>query len=135
MDISKAFDCVDHQILLDKLYYYGFRGFIHAWLSNYLTNRFQYVSVNNQSSDLKSIKAGVPQGSILDPLLFLIYINDLPLSSVKSKFVLFADNTGIVITSKNIKHVFETANHELILISKWYVNNKLVILSYQTLIV
>ena len=85
------------------------------------------MSVNNQSSDLKSINVGLPQGSILDPLLFLIYINNLPLSFAKSKFVLFADNTGIVITGKNIKHVPETAYHELILISKWDANNKLVL--------
>ena len=69
----------------------------------------------------------MPRGSILSLLLFLIYINDLPLSSAKSKFVLFADDTGLAIMGKNIKHVSETANHELILNSKWYVNNKLVL--------
>ena len=90
-------------------------------------NRFQYVSVNNQSSVLKGINVGVPQGSILGPLVFLIYVNVLSLSSAKFKFVLFADYTGIVTMGKNIKHVSEIANHELIFISKWYANIKLVL--------
>ena len=78
LDISKAFDTIEHNILLNKLYKYGIRGNMLDWFMNYLSNRYQFVSINNTSSSFLGIECGVPQGSIIGPILFILYINDLP---------------------------------------------------------
>ena len=83
-DLQKAFDTVDHKILLEKLYNCGIRGIVHDWFQNYLSNRKQFVSINNIDSNLGNINCGVPQGSVLGPLLFLIYVNDIANASPNS---------------------------------------------------
>ena len=101
LDLSKAFDTLSHDILLDKLYAYGIRGLGNSWIKNYLSGRKQYVSYNNTNSAFNDIVCGVPQGSILGPLLFLLYINDLPLSSPSSHFIIFADDTNILFSHED----------------------------------
>ena len=94
IDLSKSFDTVDHQILLNKLYHYGIHGIAFNWFSSYLSDRQQYVRYNGVNSSRRCIKCGVPQGSILGPLLFLVYINMCNMSKI-SDLILFADDTNV----------------------------------------
>ena len=125
LDLQKVFDTVNHQILLDKLEHYGIRGTALTWFSSYLSNRSQYVSVNGCNSSHLNISCGVPQGSVLGPLLFLIYINDLPNSSSKLSFYLFADDTNIYFESDSLNHLQKVINKELRQVKKWLDSNKL----------
>ena len=96
MDLSKAFDTLDHSILIHKWQYYRITGIALNWFKSYLLNRLQYVDINGSISSMQHISTGVPQGSILGPLLFLIYMNDLPNVSPLFKYILFADNTSLL---------------------------------------
>ena len=111
--MSKAFDTIDHKILLNKLYCYGIRGIAHSWLTSYLQNRQQYVSLDKIDSDLQTLKYGVPQGSILGPLLFLLYINDIINTSKIAKFIMFADDTNLFFSDKNYNALCNKVNLEL----------------------
>ena len=95
LDLSKAFDTVDQNILLDKLEHYGIRGVALDWVRSYLSNRLQFVQFNGQCSSPQTICCGVPQGSILGPLFFLLYINDLNNVSTVVELILFSDDTNL----------------------------------------
>ena len=125
LDFRKAFDTVDHKILLEKLYSYGIRGMAHDWFSSYLQNRQQFVKFNNTCSDYQTVKCGIPQGSILGPLLFLLYINDLPRVSKILMSFLFADDTNLFITGNDIQEIVRIINEELVNIVDWLRANKL----------
>ena len=125
LDFSKAFDTVDQKILLDKLYHYGVRGCAHKWFISYLTDRQQFVTYNGVKSRNQLIKCGVPQGSILGPLLFLIYINDLASVCECTFPILFADDSNLFISGRDPDLIMRTMNNELKEISLWLKANKL----------
>ena len=125
IDLQRAFDTVNHKILLSKLEHYGIRGCALEWFRSYLSDRKQYVSVNGKSSSLLTVSCGVPHGSVLGPLLFLVYINDLPNASKKLTFYLFADDTNIYYESKDLSNLIKIVNRELRLVKKCLDANKL----------
>ena len=125
IDLKKAFDTVDHDILLAKLRIYGIENLELTWFTSYLTNRKQFCKVNGVCSKTKDIRCGVPQGSCLGPLLFLIYINGLPFSLEKAKVTMYADDTSISYSSSSLEDVNRTLNSELSLLKQSLLGNKL----------
>ena len=125
IDLQKAFDTVDHEILLNKLSYYGIRGIANDWFRSFLTDRQQFVNVLGQNSKYKKITCGVPQGSTLGPLLFLIYINDLHNAFDKCLIHHFADDTNLIFDNKKIEVIEEVMNNELKFLVEWLRANKL----------
>ena len=107
IDFRKAFDTVDHDILLEKLEYYGIRGHANRFFMSYLTNRRQYTLVNGIKSSSGYVKCGVPQGSVLGPLLFLLYINDIKHAIGCNNVKLFADDTFLSVNDRNIDVVLK----------------------------
>jgi len=123
IDFQKAFDSVPHSELLVKVWNFGITGTLWQWFSSYLHNRTQYVSVDNHLSNILPVISGVPQGSILGPLLFLIFINELP-SIIKSQLSSFADNTKCFRQIKSV-HDIEGLQHDIDLLFNRSVNNLL----------
>ncbi len=131
LDVSKAFDSINHSILLNKLDAYGFRGIALSWFKSYLNNRLQYVSYSGNSSSLRVVTHGVPQGSIIGPLLFLLYINDLPLLSTEIHFVLFADDTSALMPTSLLADNSYLINNCLKIFS-WFYHNRLTVNNIKT---
>ena len=127
VDLQKAFDTVDHQILLAKLNHYGIRGVSNDWFKSYLSNCNQYVSINGYESSLAAINCGVPQGSALGPLLFLFYINDLNQAIKARKVHHFADDTNLLCLSNSIKKLSKLVNADLKHLLNWLNANKMLL--------
>ena len=124
IDLSKAFDTIDHSILLSKLNHYGIRGIPNHWFRSYLSNRKQFTNYKDANSLFLDILCGVPQGSILGPLLFLIYINDLS-NATSLNLLSFADDTTVYLSGSDMKIMSDIANDELAKLSDYFCANKL----------
>ena len=131
-DLSKAFDCVPHDLLLDKLSKYGVRGKVNELFSSYLSNRHQFVVHNGQKSELIKSNYGVGQGSILGPLLFIIFINDLP-HHLNKKVVLYADDTTILNARNSLVSLNQDASESFKKAEEWFTANKLTLNSDKTM--
>ena len=124
IDLKKAFDTVDHEILLQKLAHFGIRGTPLKLFSDYLTNRFQFCSVKLFMSNSRLITCGIPQDSVLGSILFLIHINDLEkMTSLKT--ILFADDTALFLSDSNVSSLGKFVNDELEKVKMWLIQNKL----------
>lgn len=125
IDLQKAFDTVDHQVLLGKLYHYGIRGVALNWFRSYLENRKQFVIINGVTSKTNTVLCGVPQGSTLGPLLFILYINDLNLVFKKANIYHFADDTNLLVSGNKFNTIQTVMNHEIKKLVIWLRANKL----------
>ena len=125
VDLKKAFDTIDHEILLSKLELYGFKGVSLNLFRDYLSDRTQVTVINNINSETSFISCGVPQGSILGPLLFLLYINDLPNCNLLSDVRMYADDTNLTFASKDPNELFSSLTHDLGNVKQWLDYNRL----------
>ena len=125
LDLSKAFDTVNHQMSLDKLKYYGLQQSEYNGFQSYLSNRKQQVYANAVASDTRFIPSSVPQGSILGPLLFTIFINDLPKSSTFFSPRLYADDTSLTASGNDLDSLLREINNNLPAVYEWLFSNKL----------
>ena len=123
LDLTKVFDCVNHNILLQKFDCYGLRGGAHEWIKSFLCSRTQQVRVNDTLSSKGLITIGVPQGSILEPQLFSIYVNDLPNSISSCDINVHADNTELHYSNSQLERVEEVLQGELVKVSDWLTVN------------
>ena len=129
VDFKKAFDVINHELLLKKLSIYGANDFTVKWFRSYLTGRSQYVRVNGCCSSSQQLLQGVPQGSILGPTLFLVFINDMPLSIQDSTLDIYADDTTLSKSAswENISHMNHALNQDLKRLAEWSAQNKMFI--------
>lgn len=132
LDLSKAFDNVKHDLLLDKLYYYGIRGPTFDIIKSYLNNRKQIIKINDLTSSMEEICQGVPQGSILGPLLFIIYVNDMPDQIKCGELCLYADDTTIVSIASTAEELQECSGEALRTAQQWYNANGLTLNNEKT---
>ena len=124
IDLQKAFDTIDHSILLEKMSCLGFAGKTIAWYTSYLTNRSFIVNVGEEFSSPGKLSCRVPQGSVLGPLRFLLYVNDMP-QAVNSELLLYADDTCLIYMGKNIQKIEEQLNSDFTSLCEWFIDNKL----------
>ena len=125
IDLSKAFDTVDHKILTKKLELYGIKCCNLEWFESYLSNRKQFITYGDKQTNIETITCGVPQGSILGPLLFLIFVNDLHKVAKYLDPIMFADDTNLFYSPKNITTLFQIVNSESKVVNEWFPANKL----------
>ena len=127
LDISKAFDSINHKILLGKLEHIGLSSRSLRWFKSYLADRRQCVCINGEMSETRTIDLGVPQGSILGPLLFNVYINSLSTAVTKSELILYADDAVLVVAASTSRELTDALQHDFNEISNWYISNKLTV--------
>ena len=127
LDIRKAFDSISHQILLDKLHKFGIRGNVHCFLKSYLMFRSQFVICNGVTSDVKFVESGVPQGSVLGLLLFILLMNDFLRSSTLLFSIPFADYTSVFLEGTEYSKLIKTLNNEHENVTKWLNANRLTV--------
>ena len=127
IDLSKAFDTVDHVLLLEKLSKFGVNGLELDWMKNYLADRMQRTNINGHLSEASPVQIGVPQGSILGPLFFLMYVNDLPSVTKLCKVVLYADDTALFYAADDLQQIQNSLLSDFLLVSKWMDTNRLVL--------
>ena len=132
LDLKKAFDTVNHNILLSKMNLYGIQGIALDWIGSYLTNRTQRCLVNSSLSRICSLECRVPQGTILGPLLFLIYINDLPNCLTSCQPRMYADDTHITYADVDVNSIQLNLNHDFSNLNKWLISNKLTLNTAKT---
>ena len=132
LDLKKAFDTVDHQILLEKMVSYGVEGNALQWFDSYLSNRQQRTLINDSLSEPKLVTCGVLQGSKIGPLLFILYINDLPDRILHCKVFLYADDTALYYAADNSRTIEDVLNTEMQNVSDWFMTNKLTLNSKKT---
>lgn len=125
LDLQKAFDTVDHNLLLVKLYKYGIRGHIHEWLKSYLNKRQQYVQFKQNNSDCQSVICGIPQGSVLGPKLFILFINNVYEVVHNTNILLFADDTTFFKAGNNLDNLIDDVSKDMTMLKKWFNQNKL----------
>ena len=125
INLQKAFDTVNHSILMDKLEYYGIQGVPKMWLESFLIGRHQFTHIKDRSSNKLPITHGVPQGSVLGPLLFLLYINDLHKAIQHSSVHHFADDTNLLYTNNSLKKINKHINHDIKHLCQWLRSNKI----------
>jgi len=125
LDLQKAFDTVNHDILIHRLSIYGIRGTVLSWFKNYLTNRKQFIVLADAKSDILDITCGVPQGSILGPLLSLIYVNDIQNCASEAKLKLFANDTNLFVFGKSFSETSTKSSNLLSDLNKWFLANKI----------
>ena len=125
VDLQKAFDTLDHGVLLEKMKYFGFRASVIKWFESYLSNRKFLVCIDNVFSEAGTLKYGVPQGSILGPLLFLLYVNDLSQSLSDAGSYLHAGDTSSFYQHDDVKKIGNVLNEEFSSLCQWFIDNKL----------
>ena len=125
IDLSKAFESVDQKIITKRLALYGIKGCNLGWFKSYLSNRKQFITYGEKQTNIETITCGVPQGSILGSLLFLIFVNDLHKVTKYLDPIMFADDTNLFYSHKNITTLFQIVNSELKLVNEWFLANKL----------